>query len=146
MQTKRPPALESSYLPNGVWVWQLIWQLYGGWLPKNHHIDVYLYWLELDWYEFAGFLHSCLPSIEALLVQYELAYINNTFIGMSLLKVSPIKLKPVKVQVPITNRTLRPSIVWHAATWTGSHDRCAPDQSPRTGRHPVSPTPRTAMR
>ena len=37
MQTKRPPAIELSYLPNGTGIWRLVWQLYGGCLPPKRY-------------------------------------------------------------------------------------------------------------
>ena len=42
MQTTRPPAKELSYLPSGTGVWQLVWQLYGGWLPPKRHPETKL--------------------------------------------------------------------------------------------------------
>ena len=41
MQTKRPPAIELSHLPNGAGERQLVRQWYGGWLPQNGTLRPY---------------------------------------------------------------------------------------------------------
>ena len=44
MQINRAPAVELSYIPNGTGVWQLVWQLFGGWLPQNGTLRLNIVW------------------------------------------------------------------------------------------------------